>query len=362
MAKTHATIIDDVQALLYDDGTLYLDAKVIPVIDLALIQLSEELIGSDHQYVMMETFQIESRYGTATSDTASALVDATNAQFLATDVGKAIYNSTDKTWAVVTAWVSASQLTLSKDIMVDGDESYQMFNKGCKSIKQINIGDVPDWIDIVRVIYAAQQDPEEERNINIEGDILTLDVEDVDLSKVATSGGQPDVNVYVYFAKRHRVCRQTDLAALVNLQAGYVAGSTSMALDGLTDADGYVYEGTLFTIAGIRGTYTVTADAAISSLAATISFYPGLQSAAADNDAITFIGSTLKPNLERMLEKLAVAGALLSRSNDYVGEVTPAGINMWRGFYDAGKVREEAALADIRKLVPPKSTGSKSRE
>ena len=352
MAKTHATLTDEIQALLFDDGTLYSDTKVTVWMRLALTKMSEALVGSDRQYIVERTFQIESRTGTATTDTSNALVDS-GATFIETvDVGKVIYNTTDKTWAVVTAWVSATELTLSKDIMVDGDESYQMFNEGCKNIKQINIGDVPDFLEIAKVVYKAQQDPEDERNFTLEGNILSLDI-DFEPDNSGTTGADKDV--YVSFAMTHRVCTQSDLTGEVDFGDGYVAGSTSMVIDGLTDADSYVYVGTLFTVDGIRGTYIVATDAAISSNEATVTFWPGLESAATNDDGITFIGSTLRPNLERIVVELTVAKALMARSNDYIGEVTPAGINMWDGFYRAGKVREDSIMAELDKMVPPKT-------
>lgn len=60
--------------------------------------------------------------GTATDTIANKLVDS-GAAFTTTMVGKTVYNSTDNTWAVITAMDSATQLNLSTDIMVSG-ESY----------------------------------------------------------------------------------------------------------------------------------------------------------------------------------------------------------------------------------------------
>ena len=351
MAKTHVALIDEVEQELQDTGNaIWTAAELAIVMDKALKGLSEY-----QPYVMRETFQIESRTGSATSTTASALVDSTESQFLSTDVDKVIYNKTDNTWAIVTAFVSTSQLTLSKDIMVSG-EDYEMFNEGCKSNLQVNIGDVPDYQEILKVVYKAQQDPEEKRNWTLEGDILTIDYDlEPDDSKVATSGDQPDVEVYVYFAKRHRVCRQTDLAGAVDLVAGYAAGSTSMVIDELTNADAYVYEGTLFTVAGIRGTYCVTADAAIATLEATVSFWPGLESAAVENDVVTFIGSTLTPRLERILVELTAARAVISKGTDYIGEVTAGGISIWKDFQEAGERRLGLILPELRRMTPPKT-------
>ena len=69
-------------------------------------------IAQYHPHILRFEFNLESRRGTATSTTSDALVDATNTQFLAGDVGKWIYNQTDRAWAEVTAFVSTSQLTI----------------------------------------------------------------------------------------------------------------------------------------------------------------------------------------------------------------------------------------------------------
>jgi len=349
MAKTHAAIIDEIQSELQDDATLFTDAHLTIQIDKALKELAEYL-----PYVRRETFQIESRTGKASSTTTSALVDATESQFLATDVDKVIFNTTDNTWAIVTAHVSTSQLTLSKDIMASG-EDYEIFNEGCKSNKQINIGDVPDYLEILKVIYKTQQDPEEKRNWTLDGDILTIDVDSVDDSKVATSGDQPDVDVYVYFAMSHRLCRQTDLAGAVDLLAGYVAGSTSMVIDNLTDADSYVYEGTLFTVAGIRGTYCVTADAAIATNEATVLFWPGLESAATDDDVVTFIGSTMTPKQERFLVELTAARAAIAKAVKHFDAIPKGGDGTSGRYINWGERKLALVLSELRRMTPPKT-------
>lgn len=61
--------------------------------------------------------------GSATSTTANKLIDST-ANFNTTDhLNKTVYNSTDDTWAEITAIDSTTQVTLDTDIMVSG-ESY----------------------------------------------------------------------------------------------------------------------------------------------------------------------------------------------------------------------------------------------
>ena len=58
--------------------------------------------------------------GTTTSTVANKLVDL-GAAFTTAVVGKTVYNTTDNTWAVVTARDSGTQLSLSADIMISGE-------------------------------------------------------------------------------------------------------------------------------------------------------------------------------------------------------------------------------------------------
>lgn len=63
--------------------------------------------------------------GTATSTVANKLVD-TNANFTAADNGKTVWNTTDNTYATVTAVDSSTQLSLDADIMANG-EGYNLY-------------------------------------------------------------------------------------------------------------------------------------------------------------------------------------------------------------------------------------------
>lgn len=63
---------------------------------------------------------------------------------------------------------------------------------------------------------------------------------------------------------------------------------TSLTVDGLTAAP---QAGDTFTIAGVELVYTVTADATVSSGAATLTISPALDTSPADNAALTFLAS-----------------------------------------------------------------------
>lgn len=80
------------------------------------------------------------------------------------------------------------------------------------------------------------------------------------------------------------------------LQGAVSQGATQATLDGGGGGlNGVILEGDEFTVAGDGNTYTVTADAVISSNSVTISFTPSVQVSAgwADNAAVTFTANSI---------------------------------------------------------------------
>lgn len=75
--------------------------------------------------------------GTATTTTTNKLIDTAAVFVSANVVGKTVYNLTDNTFATVSAFVSATELTLSSDIMVIG-ESY-VIGDPTKALTRLNI-------------------------------------------------------------------------------------------------------------------------------------------------------------------------------------------------------------------------------
>jgi len=78
-----------------------------------------------------------------------------------------------------------------------------------------------------------------------------------------------------------------DKVFAVNNASGYAGNSTSMALDGGTGTE-TVSVGDTFTIAGDDTVYILTAAGTVATGALTVSFYPGLRKAVADNAVVTF--------------------------------------------------------------------------
>ena len=174
MAKTLSAIRQTARQILKDEfvaGTNY-DFKA----DELDIHIGEVLveISQRRPYEVKETLYIVNKSGEATATTASHLIDTTNSQFVAGDVGKTVYNSTDKTTAKVTAYNSVSDLTLDTDIMASG-ESYYIYHYGGTSGKDLDISSIEDLIEIKKAEYPTRQDPQKITKFTVFGDIVTLD-------------------------------------------------------------------------------------------------------------------------------------------------------------------------------------------
>ncbi|KKL98068.1 hypothetical protein LCGC14_1828120 [marine sediment metagenome] len=340
--QTWVNIRDLIEQKLQDTG----NAEWTPAeIDLYIPDGLTEL-GEYVPYFITSVFTMESRTGSATSTSSNNLVDS-QAQFLSTDTDKVIYNTYDNTWAIVTAFSSTSQLTLSKDIMVS-TETYEMYNKGCRNKRQINIEDITDWVGPEEHGVMAVEYPKgTRRNFTIEGDILTVDVRSVPDSKVVTPA--TDVEVHIWVEARQRVSQLTDLAGAIDNVSGYAAGTTSIKIQNFSGSE-IVAEDTLLTIAGVRGIYRVTADVTLTAGDGTIVIHPSLIDAAAHNDVVTITGSTLNTELERLVVELTTARAATQKSIDYIDVQNTGGPVVWKDFRDWGEARLGIVLSKLERL------------
>ena len=342
MGRTFAQLIDQIQSDLGDDTTTYTDAKVTIQLEKAIKAVSGYM-----PYVMMHSFDLESRTGSATTDTVDTLVDSSAQFIVATDIGKVIYNTDDKTWAVVIADGSNSttQLKLSKDIMEDGDEAYKMFNKGCWNNKQINIEDVTDYLGedhgVIAVEYKTQQSTRNYRNFEVEGDILTLDI---DFNPPDSADSDADVEVLVWFETRQRVSQLADLAGTVN--GTPAAGATTFTIAAVGSGTDVITEDTLFTVAGVRGTYKIKYDLTLSGGGGAIIFWPGLESAPSNGAIVAFVGSTLSKELERLVVELGAAYSALSIQ---ANAISKGG----QGVYRRYETKLAIALSELERLQEP---------
>lgn len=150
-------------------------------------------VSARSPYEVKETLRTCNRTGTATATTASHLIDTANLQFVAGDVGKTVYNSTDGTTAKVTAYTSTSDLTLDTDIMASG-ETYYIYHYNGTSGKDLNKSSITNLIEVEKAEYTTRQNPRNFRNVLVFGDVVTLDVD-----------SEPDDNeeVFLYCHKVH---------------------------------------------------------------------------------------------------------------------------------------------------------------
>jgi hypothetical protein len=166
-------------------------------------------------------------------------------------------------------------------------------------------------------------------------------------------------SVRIYFDKRHKVSQLTDFVAAVDNGSGYAAGTTTMAIKGLASADTLIERDQEFTIAGLDETYTITADATITTNTATITFFPGLEDAVLDDAVITLTESTLTPDLEEAIIQLSVAKGLMSKPILTTNQINVSA-SVTQEWYKIGSDNLALARQKLSNLSPPSSRLYKS--
>ncbi len=353
MSMSYANILDRCEQFLQDASNATFSTTELGLI---LDDIITEVSGVV-PYVMRDVYQLETRTGSVSATSANNLVDSGESQFLSTDTGKVVFNADDKTWAVITSYSSASQVGLSKDIFTSG-ERYEIYNAGCWSKNQINVNNSDDLLWIVSVSYPTDRSwytREISRSFNMVrqdefNNILEIDAVNLD----DTKNTDANKDVYVYLAKQHKLNAMTDLAGAVNNGGGYATGTTSMAVNGL-QASGTILKDTLFHVAVATGidsrlVYRVTTDATITTNAATMSFYPGLEAAVVNTAVVTFLGSTLTPQIERVIVQIVAGEALMSKSITNINNIV-TGEAVSTKQYSTGERMAEKARVKLHRLA-----------
>ena len=345
MALSYSDVRDAIESDLRDGSNTY---HATEEIDYKIVQGLRELAKYDKHLVRV-TYQIESRYGTATSGTTTAtLEDATKDQFEAADDDneKVIHNTTDNTWAVVLTYTDAENFVLSADIMASG-ENYEIYNKGCWNSKQINIEDVADYLWVERVEYPIGT----ERSFEIHGDILEIGM-DVEPDDSDPANTDRVIDVYVWFAKPHKLCQLT--TGTGELTANQSKGDVRIAVDGLLPATGVVEIGDEFHLENHRTLYTIIRAVTLIGGAEDIDFYPPLEANATENDDITFTKSTLKPQLESLLIEYVVAKSLMDEANIHLPNISTGGTGTYKRYLEAASYRYDRVIRQLEGLVESK--------
>ncbi len=346
MPRDNATMTTLVVTKLQSAGTI--DYTVADV-DYVMQECLKDLIEL-RPHIVPVIFQLESRTGSDVTGTASSLTDTVKAQFLTTDPTneKVVHNTTDNTWAVILTRTSASIVTLSADIM-DANESYEIFNKRCTNKRQIYIGDIVDYPNIDSVEYPLGT----RRNWKLIGDILEIDKDFIPDSNTNVDN-LPNVDVLVNFARPPVLSSLTDWDGAVASTTGVAAGATSMLVSGL-QATGTINVGEEFYLENQRSLYVVSASAAIASSSATVTFFPGLEAAAASTEVVTFRKSSLSPRDEDVYANLVAGKIMKNKANKYPNAISVGGGNAWSNYLTLGEKMVQDALRQLRASVPPKT-------
>jgi len=148
--------------------------------------------------------------------------------------------------------------------------------------------------------------------------------------------------VYLFCAQDHYVeATITDLGGTIDAGAatGYAEGTYKITIDALTA--GTYSKDMLFTIAGTEGVYRNTADVVVAVTEGDFIISPRLKGRATENAVVTFLGSTLTPELEEYLCELTAARVAMN----WVGDSRTALDNVVSVYGDANATLDK--MADI---------------
>ena len=238
-------------------------------------------------------------------------------------------------------------------------EGYEIYNKGCWNSRQINIEDSGDFLSVIGAVYPVSPDlmwsgsMENMRNVKLlsQNKIAEIDTWFVDNTKDTDA----DKDVHLYLARQHSLNIETDLAGKTT--AAGSAGATTIAVDGFT-ASGTYYKNSLFYFSTIdavsvnsRLTYRLKSDVTMSTGAGTLSFFPALECDVDNNDDITFIISTLTPDLERVLIDMVTGQILMAEGISKVNAIPIGGVSVAPRTFEMGREILERARRQLKGMI-----------
>ncbi len=351
MARTYAQVSAAISQKLQDTGVAeFVAAEINNELEDTISEVSRAYL-----HIVEVPFEIESRFGSASSTSANNLVDSAKTQFLSTDTDKNLFNDNDKTYAVITSFSSSSQVGLSADIFTVG-EAYYVYNRRCQNSRQFYIGGMFDNDQIIRAEYPVNTLPfsgiRHWRNvIKINEEVAEVDFDftpdDSDASQTASF-----TRVLFQVAKPHILCQLTDLAGAVHTTA--TVGAISMQVKSLTDAE-VVEAGDEFHIAGHSATYVVTADLTLANQASTgssLAFWPALEAGAAADVVISFTSSTLTPAIEDLVIRRCFARLVRFHGAKFLTRIPFGGANVFGNFRQLGRDIWDETEKDLNKAEP----------
>ena len=309
---------------------------------------------SDYRpHIVNVTFELEGRFGTDVTASASALTDTVKGQFLAGDATneKVIHNTTRNTWAVVLTQSSTSVVTLGMNLMTAND-NYKIYNKQCWNHRQINIGDITNYQSIHSVEYPINQ----RRNFKVYDRVLEVDVDYIpdSNSNTAIVTLPNDMTTLVRFNYPHALPNLTDYAGVVAGTAATV-GATTVAMSSLQSA-GTINVGTEFTIENHRTTYTVASSATIASNTVAVTIFPALEAVASSTWVVTIKQTSLDPQDEEILATLAAGRIMEDKANKYPNALGIGGGAVWQNFRVLGSSLVNEALTELKRKSPWKTS------
>lgn len=164
------------------------------------------------------------------------------------------------------------------------------------------------------VEYEVDQTTKEYRNYSRHGDTVTIEIDNAPSAAA---------NVRLFIAKQHILQKELGTAdAAGAVSTAGTAGDTTLVLKSL--GTGTINEDTKLTIADDDTEYNVYATATIATATATVSIWPPLQAAAAENAVVTLAlhDYTMSPELEQLLCDWVEAQALLNVSMGLVNGIS----------------------------------------